>query len=106
MRSIFIASICIVLFLGCKPKGPDIKLSVEGIIYDADAPTALINGEMRALGEVVNNFTIIEIGREYVKFKNQDKIITRELVVTDEDVLRSEKAAKKRIKKRIKKREK
>lgn len=52
---------------------------LEGIIYQEDAPVAIINGQVLELGEEINNFSIAHISKKTVILKNKNNL-TKKLV--------------------------
>ena len=55
-------------------------VNIEGIIYDASAPMALINGEVMRVGEQVGDMKITEIQKDGVTFQQDKKQIKVPLV--------------------------
>ena len=50
-------------------------VTLQGIIYDSAQPIALVNGETKSVGEVVNGMKIIEIHPDSVVFEKEGKKI-------------------------------
>ncbi len=44
----------------------EIPITLQGILYDSKQPIALVNGEARGVGEIVNDMKIIEINSDNV----------------------------------------
>lgn len=96
--------LCILLiFCSCKTKSSRLGFSVDGIMYDEKNPRAIIEGEILGVGDSIYGAKIIDITREHVKFEYNNEIFVEELVVSEKDVLKSEKAARRRAKFRKKK---
>ena len=93
--SIFILAILLSIS-GCEREARDSgpSLSVKGIMYDKEDPKALVAGEIVGVGDTVRGAEIVGIAPSHVTFKYKGEVFTKDLIVTREDILRSEKAAK------------
>ncbi len=53
----------------------DKKLTLEGIVYDPNSPVALMDGEMKRVGDQVRGATIVEIKPDSVLFKKGEETL-------------------------------
>ncbi|MCQ9205641.1 MAG: hypothetical protein NG737_04945 [Omnitrophica bacterium] len=91
--------LCILLiFCSCKTESSRLGFSVDGIMYDKKNPRAIVEGEILGVGDYIYGAKIIDITRGYVKFEYNNEIFVEELVVSEKDVLKSEKAARRKAK--------
>jgi hypothetical protein len=54
---------------------PSGKLELEGIVFSATNPTALINGRVVSPGGFVAGFTVLKIERDRVELEGDEEII-------------------------------
>jgi hypothetical protein len=74
-------------FWGCKPaplpvaelKEEEVlfpELDIEGIIYDQKDPIAVVNGDLRVVGDEVDGVRIVDIQQKYVTFELKGKTLS------------------------------
>ncbi|MCK5519730.1 MAG: hypothetical protein KAI81_01340 [Candidatus Marinimicrobia bacterium] len=52
---------------------PGKSLQLKGIVWSDDIPTVLIDNEVLKLGDEINGYKIINVGRDYVTLRNRSE---------------------------------
>ena len=79
----FILIVIVLIGVSCSPKKmvkkiDESKFVVNGIIEEAE-PSAFVNQQLVRVGDEINGATVVEIGKDYVKFQIGEEVFTRQI---------------------------